>query len=225
MEGIIQVAGVIDKQEASLLAGEGVKFLGFPLRLPVNAVDHTEEEALEIISTLEKDVQAVLITYQNNADDIIKFCDEMKCTWIQLHGDIELDELKSLKAQRPDLTVIKSLVIGKVTTENLLREMHCLSQYVDCFITDTYDSDTGASGATGKTHSWDISASIVKKSPVPVILAGGLNPENVKEAIFKVKPAGVDVHTGIEDNTGRKSLFKVKRFIEEANAGFALLNK
>jgi phosphoribosylanthranilate isomerase len=54
------------------------------------------------------------------------------------------------------------------------------------FITDTFDPSTGASGATGKTHDWDISKSLVQLSPKPVILAGGLNAENVYEAILHV---------------------------------------
>ncbi len=75
---------------------------------------------------------------------------------------------------------------------------------MDAYITDTYDPVTKASGATGKTHNWEISKNLVELSAKPVILAGGLNPENVYDAILKVKPAGVDVHTGIENVIWKK---------------------
>ena len=67
---------------------------------------------------------------------------------------------------------------------------------VDAFITDTFDPDTGASGATGKTHDWEVSQRIVEHSPLPVILAGGLGAGNVKEAIMQVKPGWSGVPTG-----------------------------
>ena len=57
----------------------------------------------------------------------------------------------------------------------------------------------------------------------PIILAGGLTPENVKSAILEVRPAGVDSHTGVEDSTGRKSREKVQKFLSEANEAFDLV--
>jgi phosphoribosylanthranilate isomerase len=95
-----------------------------------------------------------------------------------------------------------------------------LSPYVDAFITDTFDPVTGASGATGKTHDWLISKRFVELSPKPVILAGGLNAENVRQSILEVKPAGVDSHTGVEGLDGRKDPELIKKFVSEAKAGF-----
>jgi phosphoribosylanthranilate isomerase len=63
----------------------------------------------------------------------------------------------------------------------------------------------------------------VERSDRPVILAGGLTPENVRQAIAEVRPAGVDAHTGVEDSTGRKSREKVLKFLSEAREAFALL--
>lgn len=220
IDKLIQVAGVIDFEEAQLLMSAGVEYLGFPLRLPVNAVDHTEAEAVEIISKITNPHKAVLITYIDNAAEVIGFCDEMKCYTIQLHGDISVTELEKLKRLRPEIILFKSLVIGE-STQNRLEEMITeLSPYIDAFITDTFDPATGASGATGKVHDWSISKRFVELSPKPVILAGGLNAENVREAILTVKPAGVDTHTGVEGSDGRKDFGMIQRFVSEAKAGF-----
>ncbi len=91
---------------------------------------------------------------------------------------------------------------------------------MDAFITDTFDPATGASGATGKTHEWGISRELRALSPKPLILAGGLNPENVREAIETVRPAAVDAHTGVEDAEGRKDPAKVRAFVAAAREGF-----
>ncbi len=95
--------------------------------------------------------------------------------------------------------------------------------HVDAFITDTYDPETGASGATGRTHDWAVSRHLVELSPKPVILAGGLTASNVREAIEFVRPAGVDVHTGIERDDGRKCPDLTTRCVAEGRAGFAAI--
>ena len=91
---IIQIAGVIDQKEADDLISCGATLLGFQLRLPVNAEDLTESEAKAIIENLRKGVDAVLITYQNSADDILNFCQEMGAQFIQLHGEISKKEIQ-----------------------------------------------------------------------------------------------------------------------------------
>jgi phosphoribosylanthranilate isomerase len=92
---------------------------------------------------------------------------------------------------------------------------------VDLFLTDTYDFSTGATGATGKLHDWNISKKIVEIAPRPVILAGGLTPDNVRLGIDFVRPHGVDAHTGVEDDSGKKDPVLVTRFVEQSMVGFA----
>ncbi|MBI3123504.1 MAG: phosphoribosylanthranilate isomerase [Ignavibacteriales bacterium] len=223
MKNLIQIAGVIDKEEAKLLMQLGVDYLGFPLRLPVNKEDLTEDEAVEVIKTITPPHQSVLITYLNKADEIISFCDKLNVKIVQLHGDISFDELVRTKTLRPDLEIIKSLVVASDNYDKLVKIVETFSPWADTFITDTFDPVTGAEGATGKIHDWSISKKLVELSPKPVIIAGGLNPQNVKQAILEIKPAGVDVHTGVELPNGRKSVELVKVFVKEAKEGFALI--
>jgi phosphoribosylanthranilate isomerase len=71
-----------------------------------------------------------------------------------------------------------------------------------------------------RTHDWGLSRRLVELSARPVILAGGLTPANVGQAISVVRPAGVDVHTGVEDATGRKDRARMLAFVAEASAAF-----
>ena len=221
-EKLIQIAGVIDVAEAQMLQQCGIHYLGFPLRLPVHREDLTEEEAAAIIKSLAPPVFGVLITYLHEASEIAAFCHALGARIVQLHGDIERDELKRLKTLDPDLTVIKSLVIGMHEDTALEALVSKSSPFVDAFITDTFDPKSGASGATGKTHDWRVSRHLVELANKPVILAGGLTPENVKRAILEVRPAGVDSHTGVEDSSGRKSREKIRKFVSEACEAFEL---
>jgi len=222
-ENLIQIAGVIDAAEAEMLQQCGVRYLGFPLRLPVHREDLTEEAAAAIIKSLAPPVFGVLITYLSDGREIAAFCHALGARIVQLHGDIERDELKRLKTIDPNLTVIKSLVVGMRDDKALEAMVGELSPFVDAFITDTFDPKTRASGATGKTHDWRVSRRLVELADRPVILAGGLTPENVKRAILEVRPAGVDSHTGVEDSSGRKSREKVRKFLSEAKEAFALV--
>jgi phosphoribosylanthranilate isomerase len=214
-ENLIQIAGVIDAPEAQMLQQCGVRYLGFPLRLPVHREDLTEEAAAAIFG--------VLITYLDEANEIAAFSHALGARIVQLHGDIDRDELKRLKTLDPNLTVIKSLVIGMRDDKALEGTLSELSPFVDAFITDTFDPKTGASGATGKTHDWRVSRRLVELADRPIILAGGLTPANVKRAIVEVRPAGVDSHTGVEDSSGRKSREKVQKFLSEASEAFELV--
>jgi len=224
MKDLIQIAGVIDKEEAQMLMNTGVDYLGFPLRLPVHKEDLTEDEAVEVIKTIFLPHRAVLITYLYNAEEIIKLCTKLNVKIVQLHGKISQEELERTKLLRPDLEIIKSLVVAENNYPELERTVNTLSAYVNAFITDTFDPTTGAEGATGKTHDWNISRKLVEISPKPVIIAGGLNHTNVRKAILEIHPAGVDVHTGVESKDGRKNYDLVKRFVEESREGFALIN-
>lgn len=224
-DNLIQIAGVIDDAEAEMLLQCGVQYLGFPLRLSVHQEDLTEEAASRIISKIKPPGFGVLITYLKDAIDIANFCRSLGVRIVQLHGDVRVDELKKLKALDPELTVVKSLVVGLHTNETLEWMVVQMSAFVDGFITDTYDPIRKAWGATGKAHDWSVSKWLVQLSDRPIILAGGLTPDNVRKAILEVKPAGVDSHTGVEDASGRKNRKKVEEFVAETEVGFKILSE
>jgi phosphoribosylanthranilate isomerase len=219
----IQIAGVIDEEEARMLIECGVKFLGFPLKLSSNEEDLSEYMTANIIRNLPTAVNGVLITYLRDAADISGLCRFLGTNIVQVHGEIDESELSKLRRIASNLLIIKSLIVQDDNMAELEDKMNIFGPYVDAFITDTYDTSTGAYGATGKTHNWDISRKLVEISPRPVILAGGLNPQNVQSAILRVKPSGVDVHTGVELKDGRKSGGLVKGFISEAKKAFELI--
>jgi phosphoribosylanthranilate isomerase len=93
-----------------------------------------------------------------------------------------------------------------------------LSEYGDYVLLDTKHPDTGVVGATGQTHDWTTSAAIVEALDTPVILAGGLGPDNVSDAISVVRPFGVDseTRTSLDIDRRRKDIAKVEAFIAVA---------
>ena len=217
---VIQVAGILNLEEALMVAQAGATHLGFPFALDYHREDTTRQEAAFIISRLPENVSPVLITYLNRADEIEGLMRMLGCKTVQLHGPVETDEIRKLRKLIPDAEIWKSLIIRPGKSSATTREMETYQKFVDAFITDTFDPDTGATGATGITHDWTISREIIRRSNKPVVLAGGLNPENVAEAIISVNPAGVDAHTGLENVDGEKDPRRVKQFVENALEAF-----
>ncbi|MGI9409899.1 MAG: phosphoribosylanthranilate isomerase [Hyphomicrobiaceae bacterium] len=221
---LIHVAGVIDAPEAELLIDCGMTRLGFPLVLDHHSEDLSVAAAADIVARYADRATFFLITYLGRADDILSLCQQLDVKMVQLHGPVTNDELQRLRTIAPDLTIIKSLVVGRDNAIALQSDVALSADCVDGFITDTFDPISGASGATGRVHDWAISRQIVVLSPKPVILAGGLNPENVASAIDAVRPAGVDVHTGLEGPDGRKRADLTARFVAAARTAFAKLS-
>jgi phosphoribosylanthranilate isomerase len=208
-----------------MLLEAGVDWLGFPLRLDIHSEDLSAEEVSGIIASLGMGDRAVLITYLEKATEIAELAAMLGCRRVQLHGDITAGEVRRLKNSDPGLFLIKSLVVRPGNLDELAGIAGDLGPLVDAFITDTWDPKTGASGATGKTHDWDASRRIAESAARPVILAGGLTPENVGRAIVQVRPAGVDAHTGVEGPDGMKDPALIRAFVAEARGAFALLKR
>ncbi len=223
MEPIIQVAGIRSGEEAMMLVSAGVRWLGFPLRLDVHEEDVSEDEARYIIKNLPSHVVPVLITYETREKALCELFRYLEVKAIQLHGEVSPEAVSGFRNACPQAKVIKSLVVGKGTVDDLLSQLQRFSPVADAFLTDTFDPESGASGATGKIHDWEVSRRIVDLSPRPVILAGGLNPDNVARAVQVVKPAGVDAHTGLEDPNGWKDFRKVRSFVQRARRAFQML--
>ena len=221
----IQVAGIKSRQEAEALIELGVEYIGIPLRLGFHAPDIDEPTARDIVANIKNRANPVLICYLSRAEEIMELREYLSVGIVQLHGDIRIEEVERLRKYEPELKIIKSIIIGNRSAKELIAEAYYFAPFTDAFLTDTYDFETGARGATGKTHDWNLSRQIVERSPLPVILAGGLSPDNVADAIKLVKPAGADVHTCVEDSFGDKDAAKVRLFLENAYSAFEKLDR
>lgn len=225
--GMTQAAGVHDLEEAQAVAAADFDLLGIPLRLPVHKPDLSEAQARELIAALPDTLTPVCITYESDADELLALLRFLGCRHVQLHAARRVDQdallLQELKRRDPELIIIKSLVVGLREERELAEQVRGLAPFADAFITDTFDPQSGASGATGQVHDWGVSRRLRELSPRPLILAGGLTAENVAAAIRQVRPAGVDAHTGLEGADGRKDMQKMLAFVQATRGAFAAL--
>jgi len=219
----IQVAGVSTLAEALFCKSVGVDAIGFTLGLPDGPHDGlTPEKAGAIISQLPTGLLPLVITYLNSAEAACELAAVTQAAAAQFHGGISEKALVLFRRICPDVrTIGRVTVVGEESIEEAASFKPPLW---DAIILDSLDPRTGRKGATGLTHDWLLSARIVKAASVPVILAGGLNSDNVAEAIGKVRPHGVDAHTGLEDDDGTRSFDKIKAFAKAAMEAFEKVN-
>ena len=121
---------------------------------------------------------------------------------------------RALRHGFPEIPIMRAIpVIDEVSIEIA----HSYRGVADFLLLDSYDPDTRQFGALGRAHDWSISRRIVDNVGIPVILAGGIGPENVAKAIIAVRPAGVDSKTKTDraDGTG-KDLARVREFVTAA---------
>lgn len=165
--------------------------------------------AQEIVSSLPAFVSKVGLFVDASLEEVNSTINQVALDYLQFHG--EEDESFCQSFSKP---YIKAIRIKPET--NLLET---INQYnsASAILIDAWHPDIA--GGTGETFDWALLNELPPQDGVVIILAGGLNPENVKSAVEMIRPYAVDVSSGVEESPGIKSAVKINRFIEEVNRG------
>jgi len=207
----VKICGVTSRAEAQLAERHGAHAIGLLVGRVHAAPDFVEPAVADLIArSLPPFVTAVLVTHFDEPETVLRLAYAVSCPVVQLHSDLRVTALRELRAR-----LAPRKIIGKVSVEDerSVERAKAIEPFVDAIVLDTVDRATNRVGGTGKVHDWSISARIASSSSVPIILAGGLTPENVAQAIRAVKPWGVDVNSGVETSDGRKDEDRIRRFI------------
>ncbi len=216
---IVQVYGITTPEDAAAVAALGPDHVGVVLDEGVDTWDSVDlATARAITAELRGHVRVVALSLSTKPDRIRRTVEELDAEIVHLAravGGIAPDRLAKLREQLAPVQVMTTIPVRGSDAVDAAREYAACS---DWLLLDSADPDTDVVGATGHVHDWTHSAAIVHAVDVPVILAGGLGPENVRAAIQQVRPAGVDseTRTSLVDDRRRKDLDAVERFVEIA---------
>lgn len=256
MTGIItQIYEVQTPAEAKKLIELGVDHIGSVIvseeRWKVPSIKETIEKIKGTTSKsslipLFKKPEIIFKVLDYYRPDIVHFCDDLS-NHNNVYENCEdlLHFQQNVRKKFPEVKIIRSIPLsqpGKTDTVPTIELARIFETVSDLFLTDTLlkaKSSTlvdqqpvdGFIGITGKTCDWNMALELVKSSSIPVILAGGLSPENVFDGIIHVKPAGVDSCTGTnaKDENGvlirfKKDFEKIKRFVKEVRSAEKEIN-
>ncbi|MEM1515700.1 MAG: phosphoribosylanthranilate isomerase [Thermoproteota archaeon] len=214
----VKICGITRAEDLQASVMAGADFVGFVVDVHTSPRNITIEEADELIKIAPSSVIKVVVTVFRNMERLLEIYDRLRPDFMQVHAPPEkFEQIRKIAERVP---IIKAVNISSdLPLEEILREASIFKAIlVDSHVPGKY-------GGTGVIHNWNISRRIRDLIyPSPLILAGGLKPENVCEAILAVRPFAVDVSSGVELRPGIKDKQKIISFIKEVKKAESLLN-
>ncbi|MFC4348786.1 phosphoribosylanthranilate isomerase [Kordiimonas lipolytica] len=208
----VKICGITKPEHANLAAFYGARWLGFVFfdKSPRNL---TLKDAAAMRRQLPSSTERVGLFVNADHDFIEDACDALDLDWVQLHGDEYPNEALILK-NRLGVSIIKA--IGVSTAEDI-DQADMFAPHVDAILFDA-KPPKGSDRPGGNAHSFPWNLLSGRDLPYPWLLAGGLTPENVRQAVQESGAHAVDVSSGVEDAPGKKSGEKIEAFLSAAKA-------
>jgi len=198
----LKICGLTDLFQAKAIATLGATDLGF-ICVPSSPRYIKPAEIGNITENLPKALNKIGVFANTKPIDIADIVKLGQLTGVQLHGDESPEFCQHLKTLLPEVELIKAL---RIKDSEALAQVNLYQKYIDVLLLDAYHPQI--LGGTGVTINWQLLAEF--NPVVPWLLAGGLTPDNVLQALETVKPTGIDISSGVERSPGDKDLEKVK---------------
>jgi phosphoribosylanthranilate isomerase len=195
----VKVCCIASAAEAALAVRMGASAIGLVSRMPSGPGPIPESLIRDIACTVPPGVATFLLTSETTAEPIIaqqRFC---RTNTLQLVDSVGTDVYARLRDSLPGISIVQVI---HVRNDDSVSEAVAVAPNVDALLLDSGNPSlsTKELGGTGRVHDWALSAKIRESVDVPVVLAGGLNSENVDKAIRRVAPFGVDACSGLRTN-------------------------
>ncbi len=210
----IKICGLRTLEDAIFAHHAGADALGFVIDVPVTTPRKIGSQAAQlIISKLPPYAITVGVIMPSDIQSILRIIEKTELDAIQIHGNSSAAMIRELK-EKCHIKIIRSVPIAENT--NVTTAINEIEKYIEsgigAVLLDTKGEENA--GGTGQKHDWNKSREIKDSVNCPIILAGGLTPENVGDAIRFVEPYAVDVASGVESSPGRKDYQKITDFIQ-----------
>jgi phosphoribosylanthranilate isomerase len=215
----VQVYGITTTEDAAEVDRLRPDSVGVVLDEGVPTWDSVDADTARAIVTALPHVRVVALSLSTDPDRILATFKTIGPDIVHLARADAIDDA-TLQRIRAKIEPAQLMLTVPVDGPDAIDVARRLSEVGDCLLLDTKHPDTGVVGASGHTHDWSVSADIVNTLDIPVVLAGGLGPENVRDAISAVRPFGVDseTRTSLESDRRRKDIAKVESFISLARS-------
>ena len=217
---LTQIYGITTAEDAALVNALAPDHVGVVLDESIATWDSVDEATLRTILPELRDVAVVALSLATDRERILRTVEAVAPAWLHLARAADRMSPDQVSRVRAELAPVRVMITIPVRDAWAVEVAQRFAACADALLLDSAHPTTGVVGATGHVHDWSISRTIVEHVPVPVILAGGLGPDNVVEAIRQTRPAGVDseTRTSRDDDRRRKHPERVRLFIQRARA-------
>jgi phosphoribosylanthranilate isomerase len=195
----VKICCISSNEEAWMAIDYGAAALGLVSDMPSGPGVISIDKIAEIAAVVPPPIATFLLTSKTDAAEIIEQHRLCRTNTIQIVDRLTVGSYQDLKNALPGISIVQVI---HVNDEDALKEANSISNEVDAILLDSGNRSAAIKvlGGTGKVHNWDISRQIVKQLKIPVFLAGGLHPDNIKLAIQSVNPFGIDICSGVRTN-------------------------
>jgi phosphoribosylanthranilate isomerase len=211
----VKVCCIADPDEARLAIAAGASAIGLVSAMPSGPGPIPEEQIARIAAAVRPPTETFLLTALSDAAAIAEQHRRCGTTAVQLVDHVAEAELRRLRGLLPGVRLVQVIhVCGPESVD----EASAAAPFVDTLLLDSGNPRLAVKelGGTGRVHDWTHSRRIRESAGVPVLLAGGLHPGNVREAIERVEPHGVDVCSGLRSD-GRLNAVRLRQFFNAIN--------
>ncbi len=206
----IKICCISSEDEAKMAISSGASAIGLVGKMPSGPGPIGDELIRSIAASVPPPIATFLLTSEQTAEGIITHYERVHTNTIQI-----VDELlgREYAVVRNALPQVKLAQVIHVIGERSVDEASELAEFVDAILLDSGNPTLAVKelGGTGRRHDWKLSRKIVETCGKPVFLAGGLNAENVREAIETVQPFGLDICSGVR-TSGKLDAAKLDAF-------------
>lgn len=209
----LKVCCIQDEAEARMAIRFGASAIGLVSKMPSGPGPIDEDQIERIARTVPPSIATFLLTSLEDAPSIIAQQRRCRTNTIQLVDRLESGAHEILRKELPGISLVQVI---HVTGPESVDEAVAVAPFVDAILLDSGNQKLAIKelGGTGRVHDWTISRKIREAINVPLFLAGGLRPHNVKEAVEKVRPFGIDVCSGLRTDN-RLDEAKLAAFVEQ----------
>jgi len=210
----IKICCINSENEARMAIEFGASAIGLVARMPIGPGPISDELIRQIAKTVPPPIGTFLLTSERSLKEIIEHHHRTNTNTIQIVDSLSTGTYGQLKAALPAVKIVQVI---HVIDERSVDDALWISEMVDAILLDSGNPNLKVKelGGTGRVHNWKLSRQIRNKSKCPVFLAGGLTPENVRQAIEEVQPFAIDVCSGVRTN-GNLDRKKLELFIIRA---------
>ncbi len=206
----VKICCISSIDEANMAIECGASALGLVGHMPSGPGVIGDELINQIAKSVPPPISTFLLTSETKPMEIIAHYKRAHTTTIQIVDELEKRAYEMLRKELPSVKLVQVI---HVIDDKSVKEAIEISNYVDAILLDSGNPNLAIKelGGTGRTHNWELSKEIRKSVSIPLFLAGGLNKDNVRDAIDFVQPFGIDLCSGVRTN-GQLDKIKLQEF-------------
>ena len=206
----VKICGLKKEEDIKICSDYGANAVGFIYNVPESPRNLNKAELLELVNSVPERISTVVVFKPKDIIEIENIIDEIKVNYYQIHVGFDLEELKDLSSDQKRKLII-ALKVAQSNKNTIIKQ---INKFHDLFFAFLLDNSEGQ----GKKLNFELLQEIKSKiNDAKIIIAGGIEPENLKGIALWLNPYGVDASSSLESEKGVKDPIKIKKFLNEIN--------